>query len=78
MSPCSDTFRVKDTVPPVWLDDALSTVDSFACTPTEPFVNSAMKAKDNCWDVIYENAVERSKDVPLKSGIFYSRGIRCM
>lgn len=72
VSPCSDTFRVKDTVPPVWLEDAVSTVDSFVCTPTEPFVNSAMKAKDNCWDVIYENAVERTMEVPLKSGIFFS------
>ena len=72
VSPCSDTFRVKDTVPPVWLEDAVSTVDSFVCTPTEPFVNSAMKAKDNCWDVIYDSPVERSKDVPLKSGIFFS------
>lgn len=72
VSPCSDTFHVKDTVPPLWLEDVVSTVDSFVCTPTEPFVNSAMKAKDKCWDVVYENPVERSKDVPLKSGIFFS------
>ncbi len=72
VSPCSDTFRVKDTVPPVWLDDAISTIDTFVCAPTDPFVNSAIKAKDNCWDVVYENPSERSKDVPLKSGIFFS------
>ncbi|MEE1082753.1 MAG: hypothetical protein UH850_03340 [Paludibacteraceae bacterium] len=71
VSPCSDTFRVKDTVPPVWIEDAASTIDTFACTPIEPFANSAMKAKDNCWDVIYENPVATSADVPLKSGIFY-------
>lgn len=71
VSPCSDTFRVKDTVPPVWIEDATSTIDTFVCTPTEPFANSAMKAKDNCWDVVYENPVATSADVPLKSGIFY-------
>lgn len=71
VSPCSDTFRVKDTVPPVWIEDAASTIDTFVCTPIEPFANSAMKAKDNCWDVIYENPVATSADVPLKSGIFY-------
>ena len=72
VSPCSDTFRVKDDVAPVWLEDAVSTVDSFVCTPTEPFVNSAMKAKDDCWNVIYDNPVKKTKDVPLKSGIFFS------
>ena len=72
VSPCSDTFHVKDDVPPVWIEDAASTLDSFVCTPTKPFVNSKMKAKDNCWDVIYDSPVERSNDVPLKSGIFFS------
>lgn len=72
VSPCSDTFHVKDTEAPVWIEDAASTLDSFVCTPTEPFANSAMKAKDNCWDVIYDNPVERTQDVPLKSGIFFS------
>lgn len=72
VTPCSDTFRVKDDVPPVWLEDAVSTIDTFVCTPTEPFANSAIKAKDNCWDVIYDNPIAKAAGIDLKSGIFFS------
>lgn len=71
VSPCSDTFHVKDDVPPVWIGDATSTIDTFVCTPTTPFVNSNIKAKDNCWDVEYDTPVDAYTNSNRKSGIFY-------
>ncbi len=72
VTPCSDTFRVKDSVPPVWIDDAVSTIENFACTPTTPFSDGVLKAKDNCWEVVYDKPVQKTAGVPLANGIFYS------
>lgn len=72
VTPCSDTFRVKDSVPPVWGIGVKSTVETFVCTPTQPFDHSVMRASDDCWGAVYSTPTEKTKTTVLKSGIFYT------
>lgn len=70
VSPCSDTFKVKDDVAPYWIDDNNSTIIHYECNPVFA-INGNVKAEDGCWDKVYDTPVEKTSATELKDGIFY-------
>ena len=70
-SVCEQEIHVKDTVPPVWLDDATSLTKVFDCV-AEDFFPTDLKAKDECSSEIISEYHKVSSLDGVVDGLFYT------
>ncbi len=70
ITPCSQTFKVKDNVPPTWV--ATASVDETIECSTELDLSINVHAVDGCWNFDYTTASEFKNDASAKNGIFYT------
>lgn len=68
---CVQDFHVKDTVPPVWLDDAASLTKVFDCV-AEDFFPTNLKAKDECSNEIISEYHKVNEFDGIVDGVFYT------
>lgn len=71
ISECEQEIHVKDTVPPVWLDDATSLTKVFDCV-AEDFFPTDLKAKDECSSEIISEYHKVSSLDGVVDGLFYT------
>ena len=71
ISECEQNIHVKDTVPPVWLDDATSLTKVFDCV-AEDFFPTDLKAKDECSSEIISEYHKVSSLDGVVDGLFYT------
>lgn len=71
ITPCTDTIRFKDTVPPVWNGGVASNIEPLACASEVQFVEQ-LSAVDECRNETFTTATEKHSESVLKSGIFYT------
>ena len=70
-SVCEQKFRVKDNVPPVWLDDAASETRVFDCE-IENFFPTNLRAKDECSNEIISEYHKVNEFDGIVDGVFYT------
>ena len=70
-SVCEQKFRVKDNVPPVWLDDAASDTKVFDCE-IENFFPTNLRAKDECSNEIISEYHKVNDFDGIVDGVFYT------
>lgn len=68
---CVQNFHVKDTVPPVWLDDAASLTKVFDCV-AEDFFPTNLRAKDECSNEIISEYHKVNEFDGIVDGVFYT------
>ena len=68
---CVQEFKVKDTVPPVWLDGAESLTKVFDCE-AEDFFPTNLKAKDECSGEIFSEYHKVNSLDGIVDGLFYT------
>lgn len=68
---CVQDFHVKDTVPPVWLDDAASLTKVFDCV-AEDFFPTNLRAKDECSNEIISEYHKVNEFDGIVDGVFYT------
>lgn len=68
---CIQNFHVKDTVPPVWLDDAESLTKVFDCV-AEDFFPTNLRAKDECSNEIISEYHKVNDFDGIVDGVFYT------
>lgn len=71
VSVCEQEIHVKDTVAPVWLDDAASLTKVFDCA-AENFFPTELKAKDECSNDIFSEYHKVNSLDGVVDGLFYT------
>lgn len=71
ISECEQNIHIKDTVPPVWLDDAASLTKVFDCV-AEDFFPTDLRAKDECSNEIISEYHKVNDFDGIVDGVFYT------
>lgn len=70
-SVCKQEFRIRDNVPPVWMDDATSETKVFDCE-IENFFPTNLRAKDECSNEIISEYHKVNEFDGIVDGVFYT------
>lgn len=71
ISECEQKIHIKDTIAPVWLDDAASLTKVFDCE-AEDFFPTDLKAKDECSNDIFSEYHKVNSLDGVVDGLFYT------